>query len=155
MVADGQFREDLYSRLSVFPTRLPPLRERRDDIALLAVPLLQRLHPGRRTKLNAQTLSCLQSYSFPGNVRRLRNILERASVLADGGTIRPGHLPEEVRCTPEVGGLASGELLPLDETERRYLHQSLRRFQGDKKALARALGISERTLYRKLSAHSR
>ena len=155
MVANGQFREDLYYRLSVFPIRLPPLRERREDIALLTSTLLQRLEPARRTHLDAAALACLQNYGFPGNVRELRNILERASVLADGGTIRPEHLPEEVRCTPELGGVGAGEVLPLDQVERRYLHQTLRHFQGNKKALAHALGISERTLYRKLGIRSR
>lgn len=154
MVAEGQFREDLYYRLSVFPIRLPPLRERREDIALLATTLLQRLEPTRRRRLDTEALTCLENYDFPGNVRELRNILERASVLAGGGTIRGEHLPEEVRCTDELSGLGAGELLQLEEVERRYLHQSLRQFNGDKKALARALGISERTLYRKLGKRS-
>jgi DNA-binding NtrC family response regulator len=87
MVADGRFREDLYYRLSTFPIALPALRERADDIALLAVSLLARVAPQRRISLSAGALALLQRHEFPGNVRELRNVLERATLMADGARI--------------------------------------------------------------------
>lgn len=99
MVAAGDFRQDLYYRISAFPIPIPPLRERGSDLTLLIETLLQRIAPGRRLTLDAAAMACLQRYAFPGNVRELRNILERASLLTDSDTILPEHLPEE--CHPE------------------------------------------------------
>ncbi|WP_066336806.1 sigma-54 interaction domain-containing protein, partial [Azohydromonas lata] len=86
MVADGRFREDLYYRLSTFPIRLPALRERREDIPLLAKSLLERVTP-RQLKLSRAALARLAAHDFPGNVRELRNVLERAALLTDGDTV--------------------------------------------------------------------
>ncbi len=154
MVEEGAFRRDLYYRISAFPIHLPPLRERGEDIPLLAESLLLRLGGERPMRLHAETLNCLRSYRFPGNVRELRNILERASLLADGEVILPEHLPTECRCgearpTPP---LFAGEVQPLREVERLYLQWVLARHHGDKRALAKSLGVSERTFYRKLQA---
>ena len=150
-VQDGQFRQDLYYRISAFPIFLPPLRERGDDLKLLIESLLCRLAPGRTLKLRKDTLSCLQHYGFPGNIRELRNILERAIILADGDTLLPEHLPRECTCM-EKGGFSHNldEIVTLEEHERRYLIKALAAYPDDRKMLAEKLGVSERTLFRKL-----
>ena len=154
MVEAGSFRMDLYYRINAFPVRLPSLRERPDDLSLLVQTLLRRLAPGRDLRLDPGALALLQGYRFPGNIRELRNILERAALLADGDLILPEHLPEECRGGPEpapAGGVLPPEVVPLDEMEQRYLRWALARFQGDRRELARRLGVSERTLYRRLA----
>jgi len=152
MTENGSFRKDLYHRISAFPITIPPLRERIEDIPLLADSLLRRLDAQRRLKLDVKALSVLRSYSFPGNVRELLNILERASLLVDGDTIHPQDLPDE--CFANGKGsealLAPRQIIPLDEMERRYLRWVMVRFSGDRQLLADQLGLSERTLYRKL-----
>ncbi len=151
MVERGSFRRDLYYRLSVFPIHLPALRERREDIVLLAETLITRLAPGRSYTLSEPARSCLQEYDYPGNIRELRNIIERAMLMADGDTLLPEHLP------PELAGGASGGMpgvdtvVPLETAERRYLQWALAHHGGDRRSLAAQLGISERTLYRKLA----
>jgi transcriptional regulator with PAS, ATPase and Fis domain len=147
----GTFRRDLYYRISAFPVVLPPLRERPEDLAPLAEALLRRLGCGERCHLHAETLEALGHYGFPGNVRELLNILERSCLLADDGTIRPEHLPVEClgrRCAPSLPSRSA--IQPLEAVERQYLRWALARFQGSREQLARKLGLSERTLYRKL-----
>lgn len=153
MVAAGGFRQDLYYRVSAFPIALPPLRDRGDDIRLLAESLLKRLAPQRPVKLSSQALACLRHYDFPGNIRELRNILERALLLADGDTLSPGHLPDDCRCATTNGGTpaADDDIISLEENEQRYLSALLARFKGERSELAGRLGISQRTLFRKLS----
>ena len=152
MVARGEFREDLYYRINIFPITLPSLRERSGDVPLLIDTLLQQIAPDRGLVVDRKALQALCEYRFPGNVRELRNILERATLLADGGRIELRHLPEEV-VVPENGvdGETGDEIVSLEEAERRYLRLALARHLGDRSALARRLGISERTLYRKLA----
>jgi DNA-binding NtrC family response regulator len=151
MVEQGSFRQDLYYRISAFPIHLPALRERLSDLPLLIDTLLQRIH--QRKVLHANTLACLQGYAFPGNIRELRNILERACLMTDGDSIQPQHLPVEMQCSLSLD-VAQAEaisgVLPLAEMERRYLQRIVHRYHGDNKSLAHLLGISERTLYRKL-----
>ncbi|MHC2996335.1 Fis family transcriptional regulator [Tepidiphilus sp. HLB4] len=151
MVEDGTFRRDLYYRISAFPVRLPPLRERREDLPLLVAHLLERLTPQRKVRLSPEAMARLMKHDFPGNVRELRNLLERALLLADGELIEPRHLTgfADGPCT-EPERASEAEILPLDEVERRYLRHALEQLGGDKKALAARLGISERTLYRRL-----
>jgi transcriptional regulator with PAS, ATPase and Fis domain len=155
-VREGGFRQDLYYRISAFPIHLPPLRERREDIRLLAETLLQRIPGGEHLAFAPAALDCLERYPFPGNIRELRNILERAALLADRGVILPKDLPEACREIPDgespwlPAGLEDSPILSLEEAERAYLRQVLARFRGDRKALAKALGVSERTLFRKL-----
>lgn len=156
MVQKGTFRQDLYYRISTFPIQLPPLRERIADLPLLVDTLLQRFQQSRSLTLSAEALACLKAYSFPGNIRELQNILERAALLADGNSILPEHLPREVA---EVRTLRINEMdddpeevLPLQVIEERYLRRVLAHFSGDRNMLARKLGISERTLYRKTQA---
>lgn len=148
MVAAGEFRRDLYYRLSTFPIHLPALRERREDLPRLVEHLFARLAPGRPLRLDACSQRQLMEYDFPGNVRELRNILERAMIMADGDVLSLADDRELARAAPVE---AADSILPLHEAERRYVAQALVRLDGDRKELARRLGISERTLYRKLA----
>ena len=152
MVEDGTFRRDLYYRISAFPIRIPPLRERIDDMALLAENFGERLGCRRLKSLDPDVLEALRRYDFPGNVRELRNLLERACLLADGGGIRLEHFPREIRnrVSAEPEAPAGAQLVSLDERERQYLAWAAATFPGSRRELARKLGISERTLYRKL-----
>ncbi|WP_018954306.1 sigma-54 interaction domain-containing protein [Thioalkalivibrio sulfidiphilus] len=151
LVRAGEFREDLFYRISVFPIQLPALRERREDLAVLAEALLARIPSARGKRLGRDALAALRDYPFPGNIRELRNLLERASLLADDREIEARHLalgPHPARqenLCPE-----SGEIIPLDELEGRYLRRVSARYRGERRELARLLGVSERTLYRKL-----
>ena len=150
-VAAGEFRLDLYFRISVFPIRLPALRQRREDLPLLVAALLQRIRSARGKSLSAKALETLNVMDFPGNVRELRNLLERATLLSDGDVIEPEHLRDDLEPVDEFSSCPSGEIVyPLDEIERRYLARVLARHSGDRRELAAQLGISERTLYRKL-----
>ena len=156
-VAEGRFREDLYYRLNVIALRVPPLRERLDDVPLLVDHFLQRF----REKNGRQVAGCtraaldvLCNYPWPGNVRELENAMERAVVLCKGAVIDVDDLPAEVRGAPSSG--PSGRTLsfeigtPLDEIERRVIFETLRHTKGDKKLAAQLLGIAARTIYRKL-----
>ncbi len=153
MVAEGTFRQDLFFRINVFPIQLPPLRERMEDLPLLVTSLLSHLEAGRKVSLSKEAVSTLMRHDFPGNVRELRNILERALIMADGNVILPQHLyldsmksgkPESAATNP------AEEIAPLASLEKRYLAWAVENFTGDRKALAERLGVSERTLYRKL-----
>jgi len=149
MVEEGSFRRDLYYRVSAFPIVVPALRERRQDLPLLVESLLKRVSK-RPLRMHPDAMARIASHDFPGNVRELRNMLERASLLADGDVVLPEHLPEEAG---EPVGTAAAEEEPvvsLAEAEQRYLRWALSRHGADRRALAARLGLSERTLYRKL-----
>ena len=162
MVADGRFREDLYYRLSTFPIALPPLRERLDDVPLLAQALLDRVAPHRNLVLSAAAVGRLQQHPFPGNVRELRNVLERAALLTDGTGIDAAHIdralgtdapPERRAAKPvavQVPDAAGPLAASLRDVERAALRAQLEAHRGSRAELARKLGISERSLYRKL-----
>ncbi|PZW84920.1 Fis family sigma54 specific transcriptional regulator [Pseudomonas sp. 2848] len=147
MAAEGTFREDLYYRISGFPIRLPSLRERAEDLPLLCESLLQRMAGKHAPKVSPEALERLVLHTFPGNIRELRNILERARLFADDGLIRPEHLPEEIHSTttqsvnPRRGRNKMADLAHALET-----------FNGSRSELAEHLGMSERTLYRRLKA---
>jgi DNA-binding NtrC family response regulator len=143
MARDSSFRRDLYFRISAFPIHTPALRERPEDIPLLAESLLARVAPRPGLRLSLQAQEALARMPFPGNIRELRNVIERASVLATGDVILPAAAREEEA--------TAGQIVPLDEAERRYVQWAARHFAGDRRALAGRLGISERTLFRKLS----
>ncbi len=150
MVAEGRFREDLYYRLGIFPIHLPPLRERREDIAPLAQALLERVAPGRKLQLATEALALLQAQSFPGNVRELRNLLERVVLLCDGHTTIGAEQMREALTyglAPVATTAPSGVNLPLDDAK---LAQLLAAHQGSRATLAQSLGMSERSLYRRL-----
>jgi two-component system, NtrC family, response regulator HydG len=156
-VKEGRFREDLYYRLHVIGLRLPPLRERRDDIPLLAEHFL-RLYGERNGRhfsgLSRTALDALVRYEWPGNVRELENTIERAVVLTRGDVIDADDLPIEVRSGSASG--SDGKSLtvaigtPLSEIERRVIHATLAHAGGDKRLCAQLLGIATRTIYRRL-----
>lgn len=173
MVREGRFREDLYHRLCTFPIRLPPLRARADDLPLLADSLLSRLMPKRRIKLTSDALELLGHQPFHGNVRELRNLLERAIVLTDGTQIGVEavewalQLDRDLLKDPQDGAkksALSGSHLPMGGTGEgtlrgswqrlrvEQLRERLQGWSGTRTELARELGVSERTLYRKLKA---
>jgi len=152
MVADGTFRRDLYYRISTFPILLPPLRERMEDLPLLVETLLKRFGHGHKLTIHPAALLCLSRYDFPGNIRELRNLLERASLLADGEVLLPMHFPEpcDEKGTAAGSGQGVSGIMTLEEMERAYLGWQLRHSGLGRKELAGRLGISERTLFRKL-----
>ena len=163
MVANGTFREDLYYRLSTFPIQLPPLRQRVEDIPLLATALLSRVSPQRHMSISETALAYLSTYTFPGNVRELRNIMERAALLSDGTVIERAHVERSISTESksnlplrhfsqktEVSETSQQPGRSLQEVERDELLRQLEYHQGNRTELARKLGISERTLYRKL-----
>ncbi len=165
MIGDGSFRQDLYFRLNTFPIIVPPLRERLEDLPLLVGSLLERVAPNRKLELSANAMQVLAAYPFPGNVRELRNVLERASLMCDGDMIHPEHLAEEIRQgaasmpTPgrsvhESAAIAlGGHTVPdLGELEHQVLRQAVVSHRGSRRELAARLGLSERTLYRRLKA---
>jgi transcriptional regulator with PAS, ATPase and Fis domain len=152
MLREGRFRQDLYYRISAFPIPLPPLRQRLTDLSLLVDRLLWRIQPRRKYSVSSSAMACLKAYWFPGNIRELQNILERAMLLCDGDTILMEHLPQDVLQTRERKATElddSEDILPLQVIEERYLRRALARCSDDRAAIARRLGISERTLYRK------
>lgn len=150
MVSKGSFRQDLYFRLNAFPIELPALRERSTDIPLLIESLLARVAAERNLVVSEDATELLCHYDYPGNVRELRNIIERASLLCDGEAIQPSHLPEEVRAGHTKRATSIDSSASLEELERQALEARLAQHQGSRKKLAAELGISERTLYRKL-----
>lgn len=150
MVEAGTFRQDLYYRISAFPVSLPPLRDRSDDIPLLAQSLLRRLGGATSLRLDDEALAVLGRYSFPGNVRELRNVLERARLFADDGVIRVRDLPSEVTCAAAPAKPSRARTL---NDEKARLSHELVVFQGTRAELAEHLGMSERTLYRRLKAY--
>lgn len=145
MVKEGRFRADLYYRLNIFPINVPALRERMGDLPMLVKTLLSRVAPERKLSLSPEALQQLLGYSFPGNVRELRNLLERAALLCDDSQIMPDHLLQP-DMSPSPLSAASDSGIISDAT----LQQRLANFHGSRKNLAKTLGMSERTLYRRI-----
>jgi DNA-binding NtrC family response regulator len=152
-VKAGRFREDLYYRLNVVTIRLPPLRERREDVPLLAEHFAAK-HGGREAAISAEARELLQRHDWPGNVRELENVIARALALNPSGVIAPADLPEPLRGAgpPPARGLAllPGYRPPLDELSRRYAALVLAEHGGNKTRAAEALGIDRKTLHRLL-----
>jgi DNA-binding NtrC family response regulator len=155
LVASGGFRDDLYYRLNVVPLRVPPLRERREDIPLLAEELIARAarrHNVQCRPLPATVLRRLLAYPWPGNVRELANVLERLALLAGGETPRESDLPDELLHEPVPGGcqvVLPPEGVSLDELEAGLIRQALDRTGGNRSAAARLLGLGYKAfLYR-------
>jgi DNA-binding NtrC family response regulator len=168
-VAQRQFRDDLYFRLSVFPIRIPPLRERQGDIVMLARHFVERFSRDLNKSalsLTAPALEVLQAYAWPGNVRELQNCIERAVILCDDTAIHPSHLnlsfPER-RPTPAVvspwdqldlsGSLAAALHRVLTEVERRKVQQALQHAAGDRARAAALLEVAPAVLERKLKEY--
>ena len=154
MSREGTFREDLFYRLNVFPVLVPPLRERRDDIVVLARHFLRRAgHPTGEKTLAPEALELLRAYAWPGNIRELQNVIESAVIIAEGPVIQAQDLPVAVRGAAQCAGVDLAEDMSLEELERRYISVLLERFEGHRAKVARVLKISERNLYRKLRAY--
>ncbi|MDO9466247.1 MAG: sigma-54 dependent transcriptional regulator [Thiobacillus sp.] len=155
-VRDGGLREDLYYRIAVFPITVPPLRERREDLADLAGFLLARsaFEMGRPAlPLDADALARIQVYAWPGNVRELANTLQRALVLAQGALIRATDLPAELHDRPTAPACPWGESATLAEVESAWIKQALERCGGNRTQAAKMLGIDPSTLWRKLKGN--
>jgi two-component system response regulator AtoC len=155
-IVAGRFREDLYYRLNVVPIVLPLLRERPLDIPLLVEHFLQTRHVGRaRFKVDADAMRVLTSYAWPGNIRELANVIERAQILAEGDTITTDDLPENLQAVSLSKSEVEIAAAPfnLDSLERRTVLAALENAKGNKVNAARALGISRRSLYRLLEKH--
>ncbi|MCG3172186.1 MAG: Transcriptional regulatory protein ZraR [Myxococcota bacterium] len=156
-VRSGRFREDLFYRLNVIQIRTPPLRERGEDIPLLVDHFIIR-HCARnqrpRKGIDQDAMAALQRYSWPGNVRELENTIERAVVLGVSPNITLADLPENIASAPVTtdGYLRIKPGTPLAEVERMLIHETLRLTQGDKSLAAHLLGITSRTIYRKLES---
>jgi DNA-binding NtrC family response regulator len=152
-VKDGRFREDLFYRLNVIEIRIPSLRERKDDIPLLIKHYLQVFNDeaGKKIKdIDYEAMQAMLAYDWPGNIRELRNTLERAVVLAESDIITLHDLPDKFRSL-DLEGIATSSLRQaLDDYEREYIRRSLAESKGNKEATATRLGIDLATLYRKL-----
>ena len=145
-VSQGRFRADLYYRLQVLTITLPPLRERRDEIHLLAEALMP-----RGARLSDAARAALQTYDWPGNIRELKNALWRASILSDGAPVEPSHLglaQPGSNTTPAPAG--AREVVTLAEAERRAVMAALSATGGNKARAAERLGIARSTLLEKL-----
>jgi DNA-binding NtrC family response regulator len=158
MVADGTFREDLYYRLNVIPVQLPPLRERPDDIPILAEHFLRDIAQNKGTparRISPEVMRRFQSYRWPGNVRELRNVLEQMMVLAEGELLTERDLPEQVaesaQSTASTSEIPAG--LTMDELEKLAITKALDQCAGNRTHAANRLGISVRTLQRKLQQY--
>ncbi|ROR32667.1 sigma-54 interaction domain-containing protein [Inmirania thermothiophila] len=152
-VRSGRFRADLYYRLAAFPVRVPALREHLEDVPALAEHFLRRMEGGGRfLPLAEGVVERLMSYPYPGNVRELRNIVERAVVLAGDGPIEPEHVvfPEEPTHKPDPEPQGKGRLRRMRSPGPERIREALQRAEGHRGRAAAELGISERTLYRYL-----
>jgi two-component system response regulator AtoC len=158
-VQKKEFREDLYYRLNVFEIKIPPLRERRDDIPVLANHFLKEIDAsvGRKIKgFNQEAMNALTAYDWPGNARELRNVVERAVILSEQDVITAFDLPEKVGSKREsdAGEHADGTLKSMmNEHEREMIQKALKKYSGNKEAAGRALGIDLATLYRKINKY--
>ncbi len=154
-VREGRFREDLYYRLNVIPIVLPPLRERRTDIPLLVDHFLGKYGPGRRKTVSPEALKVLVDYDWPGNVRQLESVIERAILLSEGDVLVPADLPAAVRARISTPRDAVGFEIPesgidLEGVERSLILKALDKAEGNVSRAARLLGLSRRTLQYRL-----
>ncbi len=154
---DGQFREDLFYRLSVIPIEVPPLRERLEELRELSDAMLGRIarQGGRRNvKLSKEALAAMQAYDWPGNVRQLENVLERAAAFCEEGAISVEDLPGAVRGSEPSGRVPAGiGGIALSDLEREALVQTLKICNGNKAETARRLEVTEKSIYNKLKRH--
>ncbi|MBI2218223.1 MAG: sigma-54-dependent Fis family transcriptional regulator [Candidatus Rokubacteria bacterium] len=161
MVGQGLFREDLYYRLSTLTIRIPPLRERRGDVELLARHFVTMLNDrfGYRRHIGAAALAVLERHDWPGNVRELQHVIEAAMIVCEDQEIRPEHLPAHLRAPAAAAPAAAsaraappdgGSLPTLEQMERAHIEAALRATGGHRGRAAAILGISERNLYRRI-----
>jgi transcriptional regulator with GAF, ATPase, and Fis domain len=156
-VRDGRFRRDLYYRLAVYPIKLPALRERREDIPLLATHFLE-VYKKRSNKnitgITKKAMAWLRRYDWPGNVRELENAVERAVIIAQGRMIAIDDLPHAVKGAEASKTIEVEVGATIDEVEKRVILQTLVYTRGDRSRAAQILGIGRKTLYRKLQQYN-
>ena len=152
------FRRDLYFRLNVLSLRIPALRERRQDIPLLAGFFLDRLSrtSGQERTISEEALKILLAYDWPGNVRELENCLERSCAFTSNAIIQVRDLPSDIHGTHNlaVGGNGSAKIVPIEQLEKQTILNTIEQLNGDKLQAARLLGIGKTTLYRKLKEYA-
>lgn len=161
MVRDGKFREDLFFRLNVVRIHIPPLRERKDDIPLLAAWIIKKLNAnmGRHfSGLTPEAMEKLKSYDFYGNIRELENILERAAIFSDGDLITDDNIElrgKDLRPAASKSTAASADMeaVSLKEIEKQTIEKALRRWEGNRTKAAKELGITRRTLITKIEEY--
>ena len=162
LIANGQFRSDLYFRLNVVPLELPPLQARTEDIEPLTdyfFDYFAKAHGLQKTSLSKAALKVLRSYRWPGNIRELRNLCERLSILLTGRIIEPENLPHEIYAVDKISSNNDGVfVLPelgieLDKFEADIIHQALVRTNGNRSKSAKLLGISRDTLLYRMQKH--
>jgi two-component system response regulator HydG len=156
---EGAFRRDLYFRLNVLSLRIPPLRERREDIPLLIAHFLERLARSAALEktLSDEALKTMLAYDWPGNVRELENCLERTYAFTSGPLIHVTDLPPALARTPgsaPTNGHSLQKIIPIAELEKQTILNAIAELNGDKLQAARMLGIGKTTLYRKLKDYS-
>lgn len=153
-IEKGKFREDLFYRLNVFPIQIPTLAERSDDIPELAKYFLQK-NKYTRPELSKEVLGLLKSYAWPGNIRELKNILERAMILAAGKPIELQHIgiEDEIKTTPLGTSFPKGSSVGLEDTEKQMIMTALKKANGNKTEAAKLLKITRRRLYSRMNYH--
>ncbi len=156
-VKQGDFREDLYYRLNVIPIRLPPLRDRAEDILLLVDRFLSDFstqHRREPKEVSLEAMRLLRLYAWPGNIRQLRNLMERLVVTVRDALIQPEHLPEEIQASTEHARTVVVTLgTPIDQIERVVIERTLKEVTNHREKAARLLGISLRTLQYKIKEY--
>lgn len=156
-IKEGLFREDLFYRINVFPIYLPPLRERKDDIMLLADSFLERVaHENNKdiTRISTPAIEMLTRYHWPGNVRELENCIERSVLLCDGDVIRSEHLPPSLQMVGKTGAVAKRSLSEIiANTEKELIVDALKKCGGRQRRAAEELGVTERILGYKLKKY--
>jgi DNA-binding NtrC family response regulator len=157
-VKNGRFREDLLYRLNVITIQIPPLRDRKQDIPLLVASFLaNRMKTRVQTTISTNAMEVLMDYDWPGNIRELENVIERAAILCRDGVIEPHDLSLYNQPITASGGSRGeqklGTALPLKEIEKIHIEGVLRSFRGNKAESAKILGISLKTLYTKIQQY--
>lgn len=151
-IKSGNFREDLYYRVHVVRVNLPPLRERKDDIPLLTSSFLKEycVRENKSLEISSDVMELFQLYHWPGNIRQLKNIIERAAVLAKGSIITVRELSDEIRQFAIGRAVAGSAVKPLRELEEAAIRSALLECRGNKSRVAEMLGISRKSLYKRL-----
>ncbi|OPY07864.1 MAG: Transcriptional regulatory protein ZraR [Syntrophus sp. PtaB.Bin001] len=155
LVKEGKFREDLYYRINVARLELPPLRERMEDVPLLVDHFVEHFNALQNKEISGVTdeaLACLMAYTYPGNIRELENIIERAFIVCKSGLIDRIHLPEPVCGVSGAAEISAWEAMSFRDMEAIFLTNVLRRNSWNKSRTARELGIHKSTLFRKMKA---
>ncbi|HAZ06462.1 MAG TPA: Fis family transcriptional regulator, partial [Acetobacterium sp.] len=156
MIRDGLFRKDLYYRLNVINIVLPPLRQRRDEIPVLAAKILSQISEESKTglkRIDASGLQALMGYDWPGNIRELENLLKRLTFLVDDGVITSQAIMMELHTAATLNGGVGGAASEIRENERELIIRVLENCNYNKSAAAEKLGITRQTLYNKIKKY--